>query len=440
TYTVMYNFGSNPGDPTDPRYSGVISQGRNGALYSSADNFWTDGIGSAFNITPQGAMTVLHQFNGSDGQAPTGGLSLGTDGYYYGTSYSGGNYGFGTIFKVSAHGTFTSIYSFPGGSDGGYPIAAPIESAAGLWYGTTLGAEGSSGSVYTLSPSGTFTTLHTFTGADGTHPYAPLLQASDGKFYGTTFDGGAYNQGTIFRIDCSGKLAVLYQFDGVHGGAPYAPLIQGRDGNLYGVTTTGGTGGGGVAFRLTPTGSLTVLHNFTNGSDGGNQVGGLIEATDGNLYGTNNVGGAYFWGVLFRITPAGVFSVLHDFDYPTGASPQTSLLQHTNGLLYGDTAVGGSGSTGQGVFYSFDVELAPSVIFLPAARRAGQMVEILGQDFIGTTAVTFNGVPAQFTVKSPTALVATVPQRATSGFIQVVIPARTLTSNKAFLVRPGHGM
>ena len=227
---------------------------------------------------------------------------------------------------------------------------------------------------------------------------------------------------------------MLFSFDGTHGANPYAPLIQGSDGNFYGVTVGGGSSGGGVVFKMAPSGRLTVLYNFTGGSDGSNEVGGLMQATDGNFYGTNNLGGASNWGVLFRITSSGIFTVLHDFDWNSGASPQVTLLQHTNGVLYGDTAVGGT--AGDGTFYSFDLGLAPFVTFLPAAARVGGMVEVLGQDFTGTTGVSFNGAAATFTVVSDTYLTATIPNGATSGFITVTTPSGTLKSNKKFLVKP----
>ena len=433
TYKVLYNFGSNSGDPTDPRYSGTIAQSRGGSLLSTANDAWTDGLGTAFRITPRGTLTVLHYFNGTDGQAPQGGLTLGTDGNYYGTTESGGGFGYGTVFKMTAQGSVTTLYSFTNGTDGGSPSAAPIQGIDGNFYGTTAGGSGN-GSVYKITASGTLTSLHSFSDSDGAIPYAPLVQGRDGNFYGTTANGGSNYLGTIFRIKSSGKFQVLFSFDGTHGANPYAPLIQGSDGNFYGVTVGGGSSGGGVVFKMAPSGRLTVLYNFTGGSDGSNEVGGLMQATDGNFYGTNNLGGASNWGVLFRVTPTGTFTVLHDFEWNSGASPQVTLLQHTSGVLYGDTAVGGT--AGDGTFYSFDLGLAPFVTFLPAAARVGGMVEVLGQDFTGTTGVSFNGAAATFTVVSDTYLTATIPNGATSGFITVTTPSGTLKSNKKFLVKP----
>ena len=120
-YKVLYNFGSNSGDPTDPRYSGAIAQSRGGSLLTTANDAWTDGLGTAFRITPRGTLTVLHYFNGTDGQAPQGGLTLGTDGNYYGTTESGGGFGYGTVFKMTAQGSVTTLYSFTNGTDGGSP-------------------------------------------------------------------------------------------------------------------------------------------------------------------------------------------------------------------------------------------------------------------------------------------------------------------------------
>ncbi len=102
-----------------------------------------------------------------------------------------------------------------------------------------------------------------------------------------------------------------------------------------------------------------VLHNFSGGGDGLNEVGGLVEATDGNFYGTNSEGGANGAGVLYRVSPAGDFAVLHNFDLNTGGNPQNTLMQHTNGILYGTTAVGGQ-QHGQGTFLISILACRPS--------------------------------------------------------------------------------
>ena len=428
TYTDLHNFNARS---NDPRFSGIIAQGRDGNMYSSTAQTWSGGLGDVFKITPSGRITVLHDFDGTDGEYPWGGLTLGTDGKFYGTAGYGGAHGYGTIFHLTAEGSLTTLYSFTNGADGGVPVAPPIQGVDGNFYGTTYGTDGNNGSVYKITPTGVFTTLHSFDGTDGANPLAPLVQATNGDFYGTTELGGANGSGTIFRISASGKFKVLFNFGQVPG-YPYDPLIQGSDGNFYG--TTSGSGGG-VAFQITPSGTLTILHTFTCGSDGCNQCGGLVQATDGNFYGTNNEGGTGGQGTIFRVSSTGAFATLYEFDdYALGGNPQVTLLQHTNGVLYGDTAI--AGAFDRGVFYSFDVGLKPFVSFLPAAGNVGRKVEFLGRGFTGTTGVSFNGTAATFTVMRDTFLTATVPSGATTGFVTVTTPGGTLTSNNEFRVRP----
>lgn len=441
-YKVLHNFGTDGSGPNDPRFSGIIAQSRAGNLFSTAPDTWTGGQGTAFRISRGGAVTVLHSFNGADGNESIGGLTLGTGGHYWGTTAGGGLYGHGTIFKMTAAGDVTTLHDFTGGTDGGEPGAPPIEGIDGNFYGTTgIGGKiGNNGTVYRITPSGTFLTLHSFGAASLGYPNGALVQGKDGFLYGTTFYGGKNGAGTIFRISVTGAFKTIFHFGGVFGANPFGPLIEGRDGNFYGAASGGGPTGGGVLFRVSPSGDLSILWDFTGGSDGSNPVGGLLQGADGNFYGTNDVGGAFGWGVLFCYIPGGIpifqtrFNVLHDFDSLTGASPQVTLLQHTNGKLYGDTAVGGSEN--RGAFFSFDAGLGPFVSLLPRARRVGRSVQILGQGFTGATAVYFNGTPATFTVVSDGYLTTTVPEGATGGLVTVTTPTGTVTSNREFLVKP----
>jgi uncharacterized repeat protein (TIGR03803 family) len=440
TYTVLYNFGNTGRGPNDPHYSGIIAQSRGGNFYSTAPDTWTNGQGTAFKMTPAGALTVLHSFNGADGLHTQSGLTLGTDLYYYGTTPAGGLYSHGTLFKMTDQGVVTTLHHFTGGADGGNPGSPPIEGIDGNFYGTTAigGSPGSNGTIYRVSRSGAFAIIHSFGYAtpDGS-PNPALTQGKDGYIYGITRYGGTQGQGTIFRFATSGSYKTLFSFDGIHGNNPFGELLQASDGNFYGTSSYGGASGAGVLFKITPGGTLTVLHNFASYTDGSNQVGGLMQATDGYLYGTNDLGGTEGWGVLFRISTSGAFTILHNFFWDSGASPQVTLLQHTNGKIYGDTAVGGVNNGGDGTFFSFDVGLGPFVSFYPAARQVGNTVQFLGQGFIGTSAVSFNGKPAlSFRVVADTYMTAIVPDGATSGFITVTTPRGTLKSNKQFLVKP----
>ncbi len=450
SFSVLHDFlGTNSGDGCNPTYSGIVAQGRDGNMYGTTLAGGSPievNVGTVLQLTPAGPnlSPVIYSFPGDEsaGWYPVGGLTLGTDGYFYGTTYyyglPGGSY-FGSVFQIKPGGSPTYLYKFTGGTDGRYPTAPPILGTDGNWYGTTQGDSSNPGSVYKLTPSGQFTSLYQF--VHGEQPQDALVQATDGNFYGTTHYGGTSNNGSVFRITPAGKLTVIYNFDTTHGAAPYSPLIQGADGNFYGTTTAGGSAFGGVVFKLSPAGNITVLYNFIQGDTPSVPIGGLVQATDGYLYGAtnngNSHGGTTSDGTIFRMkairsTP----SYLHDFDLTMGRGPQDTLLQHTNGILYGDTLQGGDPSSGCGVFYSWNQALKPFVSLVSTSGKVGKTIEVLGQGFTGTTGISFNGVGATFTVVADTYLTAAVPTGATTGPVVVTTPSGTLTSNKTFRVTP----
>jgi hypothetical protein len=181
------------------------------------------------------------------------------------------------------------------------------------------------------------------------------------------------------------------------------------------------------------------------GIDGGIPFGGVIEATDGNLYGVNTrSGNCPQCGSVFKITPSGTFSIIFEFEKSglQGQSPFSTLFQHTNGLIYGMTFSGGTGNVDPnckdncGVVFSLDIGTSPFVSFVSGAAKVGKTVEILGQGFTGTTAVSFNGTVATFKVVSDTFLTAVVPSGAKTGSVTVTTPNGALTSNKKFYVLP----
>ena len=442
TFSVLYNFGAHSGDPTNPTNSGIIAQGRDGNLYTTVDQAGPPGSsGAAVRITPTGTLTLIHGFSGADGIFPAGGLSLGTDGNFYGTT-SGGGFAPGTIFKMTAGGTLSTLYNFTNGTDGQSPTAPPIQGLDGNFYGTASNGNqgnGNYGTVYKFTPSGTFTTLHIFDFTTGAGPFAPLMQGTDGNFYGTTETGNPSNEGNVFRISSSGKFKALFNFDATHGANPFAPLIQGKDGNFYGTAKTGAAHSLGAVFKITRSGKITVLYSFAGTGDGAEPVGGLVQATDGNFYGTTQQDTANSGcGTIFRISPTGTFTTLFTFpnDGSMGCNPQVTLAQHTSGVVYGDTVGGGTGNNNHGVFYSLNAGLQPFVSFLPASGKVGDTIEFLGQGFTGTTAVSFSGAAATFQVVSDTYLTATVPSGAKTGTVSVTTPGGKLTSKAKFLVTP----
>ena len=350
TFSVVYNFGTKATEPFSPQYSGILAQGRDGNIYGTALG-GTNLAGAAFKITPAGKLTTTYSFNGSDGGNPSAGLTLGTDGNFYGTTVQGGSSSWGTVFKVTPAGVLTTLYNFTLGTDGGQPYAPPVQGNDGNFYGTTTnGGPSGAGTIYKITTSGTFTPLYQFDITHGTSPFSPLVLGIDGNFYGTAVSGGANGDGVVFRITSSGKLTLVHSFDDTHGRSPVGPVVQGTDGNFYGTTLNGGTHGSGVVFKMAPSGALTVLHNMNGTTEGYGPYAGVVQATDGNFYGVNANGGTASTGcpsgcgVLFKVTPTGTFTVLHNFDGPTGNTPFVTPSQHTNGLIYGDTSSGGTGN------------------------------------------------------------------------------------------------
>jgi uncharacterized repeat protein (TIGR03803 family) len=455
-FSILYNFGSNSNDPYKPSYSGIVAQGLDGNLYSTAGD---GGIccGAVFQITPAGKLKNIYTFlGGNDGAFPQGGVTLGTDGNFYGTTYEGGTGTAGTVFKLTPGGTLTILHNFTFGKDGGSPYAPPVEGNDGNFYGTTrdggntVKCNNGCGTIYKITPAGALTTLYRFDITHGYNPYAPLVLGTDGNFYGTTTSGGGVNNaGVVFRITPAGKFTVLFSFDNTHGESPFSGLVQGTDGNFYGTTINGGNTGGGVVFKITPAGSLTVLHNINGTTDGRSPYGGLVLGTDGNFYGANAYGGTVKTdcsdgcGTLFKISPIGSYSVLHKFDSTTGATPLITPFQHTAGVVYGDTQVGGTGKVNPctaancGVFYRWKNATLPAFVsLLPYSGKVGKTIEILGQGFTKATTVSFNGTAAKPTVVSSTYLTAPVPNGATTGLVTVTTSGVKLASNKVFLVTP----
>jgi uncharacterized repeat protein (TIGR03803 family) len=440
TVRSLYSFtGGNSAYP----YSGP-TQGRDGKLYGTTEPQNISYFGSIFRLATTGQYTELYVFDGVDGSQPEAGVTLATDGNFYGVAPSGGSASLGVLFKMTPSGQYTVLHAFEGDTDGALPAAAPIEARDGNLYGTTAGGgsdvcQYGCGTVYKyeLGP-GTLTILYQFDETHGEYADAPLIQATDGNLYGTTYQGGANNCGTIFKLSTSGALLWYYSFpalNGTGGGCNlFSPLVQAADGNFYGTTYSGGNVDWGTVFKLDRrSGTVTVLHKFLGtSSDVRNPVAGLVQGTDGNLYGTGQVGGRGFEGGLFQITTSGVYALLHSFP-STGGEPNGTMLQHTNGRFYGTTSGGGQYEFGS--VYGLDMGLGPFITFVLPVGSAGKTAQILGQGLTGTTSVTFNGVPAtSFKVASDTFMTAVVPSGATSGNVVVTTPSGPLTSNVMFRI------
>jgi uncharacterized repeat protein (TIGR03803 family) len=376
--------------------------------------------GTVFRITPGGTRTTLYSFCSQPGctdgffaEVRHGALVQATDGNFYGTTDVGGantsqcgGLGCGTVFRITPEGALKTLYNFCSEAncdDGANPVAGLIQGADGDLYGTT-----NAGGV------------------------------------------GALSGGTIFKVTLEGRLTTLYSFCSQancdDGSQPYASLVQGSDGDLYGTTNTGGANGSGTVFKISPKGKLATLHNFcslSNCADGSAPGNPLVLATDGNFYGTTESGGnsactfpGTGCGTVFKITQEGILTTLHSFDGTDGNSAE-GLVQATNGTLYGMTDCAGTSFfcfLSSGTVFSLSVGLGPFVEPVPAAGKVGETVKILGTDLRCVTSVRFDGEEAEFRVVSATEITAVVPEHARTGFITVHTPSGRLKSNVKFRV------
>jgi uncharacterized repeat protein (TIGR03803 family) len=444
---------------TDGNFYGTTEYGGT-SVNCNLNPFGPSGCGTIFKVTSSGVLTTLHSFDYTDGAYPQAALVLAIDGNFYGTTSRGGIttapqcntgngvQGCGTIFKITPGGALTTVHQFDG-TDGAGPSAAVTQAASGSFYGTTANGGTSNnctiyafpgcGTVFKITPEGVLTSLHSFDAVDGAVVAAGLIRAGNGNYYGTTQNGGVYGlYGTVFQITPAGSLTTLHNFDLTDG--DYANgLVQGTSGLLLGTAAEGGGHGWGTIFRITPEGAFATVHNF-NVTDGETPRGGLVLATDGNFYGTTAGGGASqacltlpCYGTVFALTPAGALRTLYSFDFTNGAYPEAGLLQATDGSFYGTTQ--GNSFYGGSVF-RVAVRLGPFVKTLPTSGKAGATVRILGTNLAGATSVTFNGTPATFTVGRTTEITTTVPLSATTGKVQVTTPGGTLSSNVTFRITP----
>jgi uncharacterized repeat protein (TIGR03803 family) len=464
----------------DGNFYGTTTLGGSGTCLGP---FGVQGCGTVFQLTPSGIQTVLYNFTydsstntAVNGIYPYGGLVQGKDGNFYGTTTGGGNagaicngnLGCGVIFKITPAGTYTVLHTFNGAfatpPEGGTPAGRLILAKDGNFYGTTYSGGftddnvAGQGTIFKISAKGAFSTLISFEGRNNgftqpAQPYAGLIQGKDGSFYGTSQFGGATGVGTVFKF-AGKKVTVLYSFSEQPGefypdGAfPRAAVVQASDGNLYGTTSYGGTlttyYQSGTLFRITTKGVFTKLWDFNATDPSVNGIspwGGLIQASDGNLYGTTTAGGgAANSGIVYQLTLGGALSQVISFDASTtGASPEAVPLQAADGTIY---ITNNGGTVSNSKYQGAVVQIAnglpapiPVILkFAPAKAKVGKKVTITGSNFVGTTGVAFNGTSAKFTVVSANTVIAIVPGGATTGPITITNAGGSTTSVHNFTV------
>jgi len=251
---------------------------------------------------------------------------------------------------------FAVLHAFPDtNNDGATPFAGLLVASDQMLYGTTFGGgDTTDGSVFKLNRDGTgYQTLLSF--GTGANPRAALIEGADGALYGTTQDDGL-GYGTIFTLQKDGTgFSVLYNFDsstGNDGRSPQGGLVQTSDGALYGTTLNGGANGPfGTVFTVHTNGSgYSTLYSFGNsGTDGTFPRAGLVIGPGGALYGTTANGGNDNNGTIFKLSPNGSnYTQLYSFGSSPndGAEPLAGLVIGSDGALYGTTSAGGLNNYG----------------------------------------------------------------------------------------------
>ncbi len=367
-------------------------------------------------MTPGGALSTVYTL-AADGSQGSGVNTLiqGSDGNLYGTCSYGGANSDGTVFKLTLDGHFTLLYTFQG-SDGRQPAGRLVEGDDGALYGvTSFGGPNDAGTIFRIGRTGLFTSLFAFNGSTtGDNVNGGLILASDGNFYGTTFAGGTnpYGAGTVFKISPQGNFTSVYSLDGIDGYFPNGPVLEASDANFYGTATFGGQFDFGVVYRLTPSGEYTVVASFDDNSNGADPFGALIEGSDGSLYGITDLEYYYLGGTAFQLTPSGSLTTLATFG--EGDQVFDGLLQAEGGGIRGNT---------DGIAFAIRLgipEPLPSIAhFRPAIGEAGTVVTLRGDHFAYACEVRFNGVKAAFRTTSANFIEAIVPWGATTGPVSV---------------------
>jgi uncharacterized repeat protein (TIGR03803 family) len=397
TYVKKFDFdGSTGGNPL-----ASLKEAVNGLLYGMTSSGGTSNVGTLFeyNISA-GTCTKKVDFNGTNGSSPNGSLMEGGNGRLYGMTTYGGVNNQGVLFEYNdTLNVYTKKYDF-GGVNGANPYGTPIEANGKIYGMTTFGGSSNKGIIwaYNLLDS-TYAVKQNFTGTNGRFPYGDLFQAFNGKLYGMTSDGGLYGGGTLFEYNTVGNtLNSNFSFDLPLGGYPKGNLIQASNGRLYAMTSNGGAYNAGVVFEYdyalnsymrkfslggtngaNPNGSLTYTSNgkfygmaynggvynygvifeynyytltYTikysfNGTDGSYPVGNLFIAANGKFYGMTTDGGDNNKGVLFEYDYVNnIYTKKYDFDGTNGGEPTGTMMEASNGKIYGMTTYGGTSNTG----------------------------------------------------------------------------------------------
>jgi uncharacterized repeat protein (TIGR03803 family) len=367
TFIKKIQFGRYPYNGTGTKPAGSLIQATDGMLYGMTEDGGTNATGVIFQYNPMtDVYTKKFEFSlDSTGRIPKGSLMQASDGKLYGLCMRGGAgiNNVGVLFQYDINtNTYSVKYKFlsSNSANGGTPVGDLIEAADGKLYGmTTGGGLTDKGVLFQYDPTTeVFTKKIDFMGAsNGQWPQGSLLAAADGKLYGMTTFGGANTYGVLFQYDpiTSVFTKKMDFLGGTNSQWPYGSLMEAADGKLYGTVSVGGTTGKGVLFQYDYINNVYVKKIDFNGAQNGSEPRGtLVQASNGKLYGMTFKGGLVDNGVLFNydITTNVLSKKIQFGAAPNGYRAMSSLLQASDGFLYGLTSRGGLYD--KGVLFQFN--------------------------------------------------------------------------------------
>jgi uncharacterized repeat protein (TIGR03803 family) len=341
---------------------GSLLETSNGKLYGLTSDGGVNGKGVLFEFDPiTNVFTKKFDFDGTtSGSTPLGTLIEASNGKLYGMTNSGGLYNSGVLFEFDKNtDTFIKKIDFKDTLNGSFPEASLIEATNGKLYGTTAnGGNEGLGVIFEYDPI--LDTLIKKLDFDGTQKGSNprnLELASDGKLYGNAIHGGANNIGVIFVYDPATNIfEKKLDFDGTSKGGNPCPITEVTIGKFYGMTSTGGNNDNGVLYEYeSSTEVYTKKLDLGDETDGNMPGSSLLQASNGKFYGLASAGGLNSYGTIFEYNPNNsVYTKIYDFDrYPNGSSPYGSLMQASNGKLYGMTSEGGVND--DGVLFEYNI-------------------------------------------------------------------------------------
>lgn len=351
-FTVLRHFA----DPTGSQPVGTLVKGSDGDLYGMTYLGGTASLGTIYKMTTSGTHTVLANFTGSSagtlGSSPRGGLCAAANGRLYAVTPSGGAGNLGQAFEITTAGVFTAL-SAVSLNEGWNPNGAPVLAGTSVLFPNAAGGSGGGGNLMSVDTSGTTSVAAALGGTLGNAADGALF-STGGNWYGVTAKGGASGRGTMFRYSAAGGAALVLAYTTSAGSLAEGPLILGADGLLWGVGREGGASSRGTIYKITTAGVKTRVVSLTGtvgAAPGEKPRGPLALASDGNYYGLCGLGGTANTGLLFKLTPAGVYTSVSQCAATGPRSPAGGLVIGSDGALYGTMSAGGTADAGVFIKY-----------------------------------------------------------------------------------------